>query len=268
MKLRHWHGVQHLLRRWHVYEAIKKHCSSYFRIYEKGTQRAQLNRMIQAFRDIVIAPHEEQMRSLWVSFQTGSAAEPFPPEAVDFIKREYFDSPKARKLMECYVFNCGNLHQTTTSRNEGSHAAYRSNAKVIPKPAASYRLRRAYKQQWLNRLRSQAANTRNCIPLEIQRIPELKQLIGKVSNFAISQIRSQIIHAKKSGLNSTNSEITDHRNCHIFNRYNLQCFHMVPTDGSPIPLDLISPFWRIDNWDRGMTKADRFADACGRNSRR
>ena len=40
--------------------------------------------------------------------------------------------------MECHVFNYGNLYQTTTSRNEGAHAAFRSNRIVIPKLAESY----------------------------------------------------------------------------------------------------------------------------------
>ena len=31
------------------------------------------------------------------------------------VKKEYYNSPKARQIMECYVFDCGNLHQTTTS---------------------------------------------------------------------------------------------------------------------------------------------------------
>src|SRR5438045_8881292 len=104
------------------------------------------------------------MQALWTSFMNSQ----FPQEVVDHMKKQYYESSQARQIMECYVFNCGNLHQTTTSRNEGSHAAYCSKTSVIQKPTESYLLRRKHKQQLMLRLRSKAANARNRIPSDIQ----------------------------------------------------------------------------------------------------
>ena len=71
--------------------------------------------------------------------------------------------------MECYTYDCGNLCQTTTSRNEGSHAAYRSKASIIPKPAESYRLRRIHKNQWLRRLHNKAREAQSRISLDVRK---------------------------------------------------------------------------------------------------
>ena len=104
--------MRHLLCRWHVYEAIKRHCACYFKCYERGIRQAKLNDFITAFKNVVCAPSEVQMRTLWDSAMAGSE---FPEAAVQWVKKEYYNSPKARQIMECYVFDCGNLHQTTTS---------------------------------------------------------------------------------------------------------------------------------------------------------
>lgn len=113
----------------------------------------------------------------------------FPQEAVDWVFKEYYDHPRARQFMECFVYNCGNLHQTTTSRNEGSHAAYRSKTIIIPKLAEAYKSRRIHKTQWMHRLRAVAWSARNRIPLDVQAIPELRQIAGKLSVFALTEIR-------------------------------------------------------------------------------
>ncbi len=247
----YWPDVRHLLCRWHVYEAIKRHCVKYFKRYPSGTQQAQMNLFINTFKDVVCAPTEQQMQALWDStFECGR----FPPEAVAYVKKEYYESPKARKIMECYVFDSGNLHQTTTSRNEGSHAAYRSKATVIQKPAESYKLRRIHKQQWMQRLRGKAMNARNRIPLDIQHMSELTQLAGKVSIFALTEIKRQLIFAKKDESEGIlHSWLDLSCNCHTYNRYGLPCRHRLPIDGAAIELVSIPTFWRLDNWDQGIT---------------
>ena len=60
------------------------------------------------------------MRGLWRTlFEEGT----FPEDVVEYVRREYYESSKAQKIMECYIFDAGNLNQTTTSRNEGSHSS-------------------------------------------------------------------------------------------------------------------------------------------------
>ena len=136
-------------------------------------------------------------RSLQAAWNLKIEGGQFPLEAVAYVKKEYYESSKAKQLMECFVFDSGNLHQTTTSCNEGSHAAFRSKISVIPKPAESYKQRRIHKQQWLQRLRSAAMRARNRIPLDIQRIPELSQIVRKTSIFALTEIKKELIAAKK-----------------------------------------------------------------------
>jgi len=174
-------------------------------------------------------------------------------EAVEYVEKEYYASPNARKFMECYVYDCGNLHQTTTSRNEGSHAAYRSKSTNVPKLAESYLQRRIHRKEWLGRLRSEAANNRDRIPLDVQNIPELKEVAGKISRFALGEVRQQIILAKQEVEKYGQRLVRlGPCNCHAFGRYGLPCSHMVPIDGSPIQLANIAPMWRSDNWNQGF----------------
>lgn len=185
MKSGLWPDVVHLLCRWHVYEAIKRHCSSFFKRFEKGKQREQLNRFITAFKNVVCAPHEGKMRTLWRSLVEDNT---FPQQAIEYVKREYYESPKARQIMECYVYESGNLHQTSTSRNEGMHSAYRSRTPIIRGLAESYKLRRIHKEQWMQRLRSTATEGRNRIPLDLVNVPELRELTRKVFLFGIYRL--------------------------------------------------------------------------------
>ena len=110
------------------------------------------------------------MQVLWRSLVEDNT---FPPEAIEYVRRKYYESSKARQIMECYVYDSGNLHQTTTSRNEGMHSAYRSKASIIQSLAESYKLHRIHKEQWMQRLRSTAMEGRNRIPLDLTNIPEL-----------------------------------------------------------------------------------------------
>ena len=71
-----------------------------------------MNRFINGFKNVVVAPNQRQMQVLWVSIMEEGK---FPQEAVDWVFKEYYDNPKAHQFMECYVYDCGNLHQTTTS---------------------------------------------------------------------------------------------------------------------------------------------------------
>ena len=205
-------------------------------------------RFIDAFKNVVCAPNERQMEALWRSFINGQ----FPQEAIDHVKKQYYESSCARQIMECYVFDCGNLHQTTTSRNEGSHAAYRSKTSVIQKPAESYLLCCKHKQQWMLRLRSKAANACNRIPLDIQATPELYDLAGKISLFALYEIKRQIILAKCEESQGRIPTWAGRCGCHAYCRYGLPCWHMVSTDGTRIALENIAAFWRLDNWEQGL----------------
>lgn len=58
--------------------------------------------------------------------------------------------------MECYIYTNGNLHQTTTSRNEEMHSIYRSKMSIIQNLTESYKLHRIHKEEWMQRLRSTA----------------------------------------------------------------------------------------------------------------
>ena len=73
-----WLHVRHLLCRWHVYEAIKRHIIPLFkRAYAQGKQQEQLNAFINAFKDVVCAPTEERMRTFWHSLIEGGECRKF-----------------------------------------------------------------------------------------------------------------------------------------------------------------------------------------------
>ena len=191
------------------------------------------------------------MRVLWNSI---FKYDRFSSEAVAYVKKKYYESAKARKIMESYIFDSSNLHQITTSRNEESHTTYHSKAAIISKPTKSYKLRRIHKQQWMQRLCNTAMNARNRIPLNIQYMSELTQLIEKVSIFALTEIKSQLVLAKKDESEGIlHSWLDSLCNCHIYNRYELLCRHRLPIDDAAIELISISSFWRLDNWDQDMT---------------
>src|SRR5438876_5713786 len=118
-----------------------------------------MNKLIEVFRNVVLASIVKQNRALFSSMIL--IDNDFSNEAIDYIKKEYYESENAQMFMECYVYNCGNLHQTTTSRNEGSHAAYRSKTTIIPKPTEAYLRRRIHRKEWITRLRSEAMRARN-----------------------------------------------------------------------------------------------------------
>ena len=219
---------------------------------EKGKQHSELLRFLEVFRKVTCAHIEEQMQTAWDALAQDGR---LPPEAVAWVKKDYYDSPKAPQFMECYVYNCGNLSQMTTSRNEGPHAAYRSKATVIPKPAESYRLRRIHKTQWIQRLHRKAmpVQARARVPLDLRETPELSQLVGKLSIFTLTQIKHEILRAKRDCLEGCQLALPPTCMCHTHCRYGLPCKHVVPTDGSAIELISISPFWRLDNWDQGDT---------------
>jgi hypothetical protein len=241
-----WPNVRHLLCRWHVYEAIKRHVIPLFkRIYAQGKQQEQLNMFINAFKDVVCAPTEEQMRTLWRSLIEEGG---WPAAAIAYIRKEYYESRKARQIMQCFINDCGNLSQTTTSRNEGSHSAFRSNAGIIRKPAESYELRQRHKNQWLRELRAAAMNARNRIPLDIRATKELSLLIGHVSLFALTEIKRQILIAKKKIIDD-GEYVARVQACHCnaYSRYGLPCLHMISIDGTPIPLESITQFWKLEN---------------------
>lgn len=245
-----WLNVRHLLCRWHVYEAIKRYVIPLFkRAYTQGKQQEQLNSFIKAFKDVVCAPTEVKMRALWRSLIEEGG---WPAAAIAYVRKQYYESSKARQIMQCFISDCGNLCQTTTSRNEGSHSAFRSNAGIIRKPAESYELRRRHKNKWLRELRATAMNARNRIPLDIRAVKELRLLAGHVSLFALTEIKQQILIAKKKIVDD--GEYTARVQacrCNAHSRYGLPCLHMVPIDETPIPLESITQFWKLENWNQG-----------------
>lgn len=94
----------------------------------------------------------------------------------------FIDEFKARKIMECYTYDSDNHGQTTTSRIERSHAAYRSKSSIVPSLKDSYIQHRIHKQNWIRTLRSNAADARNRTPLAAQAMPELRSLVGKITS--------------------------------------------------------------------------------------
>jgi len=218
-----WPEMRHLLCRWHVYEAIRRYVAKYFRHYEKGQQLPAIHRFIDAFRDVVCAPNKTQMRGLWRTlFEEGT----FPEDAVEYVKREYYESPKAQKIMECYIFDAGNLNQTTTSRNEESHSAFRSNTTIIPKPTEAYILRRKHNIMWMQRLRAKVVDAVNSMYHENKTIPELRELLHKISNFALSEICRQVHQAKMQEMEGVIQNWDDedrHCDCQTYRRYGFPC---------------------------------------------
>ena len=67
-----WLNTKHLWCRWHIYEAIRRHCKDWFLALPKQIQRATMDklkgqniilisRFIDAFRKVVLAPTTQQM---------------------------------------------------------------------------------------------------------------------------------------------------------------------------------------------------------------
>src|SRR5947207_15888182 len=98
----------------------------------------KFTRLIDGFRAVVLISIESQMRALWRSFEQDSK---FPVEAVIFVRVQYYESSKARKIMECYMFNYDNLHQTSISRNENTHATIQRKTSILQSLVKFYQLR-------------------------------------------------------------------------------------------------------------------------------
>ena len=97
-------------------------------------------------------------------------------------------------------------------------------------------------------------NAWNRIPLDIQYISELTQFIEKMRIFALTKIKSQLVLAKKNkNERILHSWLNSLYNCHIYNRYELFCKHRFSIDNATIELVNISSFWRLDNWDQGIS---------------
>ena len=112
-------------------------------------------------------------------------------------------------------------------------------------------MRCKHKIQWMQRLRGEAMQNRNRISIDIQASPELRELAGIVSSFALSQIKKQIIIAKKEESEGRVQTWMDECPCHAYQQYGLPCAHVIAVDGTAIPFDAIAPYWRLDNWDQG-----------------
>lgn len=91
-----WPLVRHLLCRWHVYEAIKRSCASIFRAAYNKRAHEKMHQFLNSFKNVVCAPNESQMKALWNSFSEGL----FPPQAIEHVRKGYYESPKAIRAME------------------------------------------------------------------------------------------------------------------------------------------------------------------------
>ena len=104
----------------------------------------------------------------------------------------------------------------------------------------------------MQRLRSQAMNGRNRIPLDLLNTSELRDLNCKISLFALAEIRRQIILAKKEEPQGIIHTWVQTCGCPATRPYGLPCYHVVPTNGDAIPWHSVAPFWRLDNRDGGI----------------
>ena len=147
--------------------------------------------------------------------------------------------------MECYVYDCKNLHQTTTSWNKDSHAAYYSKNIIIRKLTKAYKDRHIHKKQWMQCLHDATWSACNYIPLNIQIIPELHQIAEKLSIFALTKIRRQLILAKKKAQNGwVNVWLNrDHYDCHVYVHCELSYLHIMSINDSSIQLENIASMW-------------------------
>ena len=102
----------------------------------------------------------------------------------------------------------------------------------------------------MQRLRAKAADAANSVHHEIKVVPELRELLHKVSHFALSEIRQQVHQAKMQEIDDVIRDWKDgdgQCNCHAYRRYRLSCLHIVSTDETAIPLNNIPSFWRLNN---------------------
>ena len=90
--------------------------------------------------------------------------------------------------------------------------------------------------------------------MDIRNTPELRDIVGKVSIFALTEIKCQILLAKKEEARGAVWAFTEECQCQAYRRYGLPCWHTVPTNASAIGIDIIAPFWRLDNWDQGFRR--------------
>ena len=145
--------------------------------------------------------------------------------------------------MEYYVFDSSNLHQIMTSRNEESHTIYRSKVTIIQKSMKFYKLQWIHKQQWMQCLYNKTMNVWNWIPLNIQYMSELTQFAGKVSIFALTKIKRQLIFAKKNENEGIlHSWLNLSYNCHTYNHYKLFCRYRLSINDAIIEFVSISIF--------------------------
>ena len=70
-----------------------------------------MNRFLNAFKNIVCALTETQMKALWTFIEEDS----FPKEAIEFVKKEYYTGRKSLQIMEYYIFDC--CHIATVARH-------------------------------------------------------------------------------------------------------------------------------------------------------
>lgn len=153
--------------------------------------------------------------------------------------------------MKCYIYNCGNLYQITTSRNKDWHASFRSNRMIISKLSDFYLCRWEYNELWIRKLCIKTAEAYNQISLNLQHIPELQKLIREISIFALMEINSQIINAKNEKVKGITHVWMNGCECSIYYCYGLPCWHMISIDDTVISLDMIGEFWYFKIWQQG-----------------
>jgi hypothetical protein len=75
--------------------------------------------------------------------------------------------------------------------------AIRSKISILQSPMESYRLGRQYNDSWIHLLRAKAATAKNRVPLDLQNMLEFRNLLEKISVFALTEIEQQILQARR-----------------------------------------------------------------------
>ena len=225
-------------------------------VIPRGKKLEMLNRFIEAFKNVVCAPTETQMKALWWSlFEEGQ----FPWKSVEYLRREYYDHPElnnswsATSMMPAIYIKLQLLARRVLTALFGLMLALFRKCRT-PTSNPNYGMFNTCRNYGLRQ-------SEEVIPpdLDIELFPELRELARKVSQFALREIRQQITPAKREEANGNVRNPWNYGErcyCHSFRRFGLPFRHMVPTDRTAIPLDKIAPFWRIDNWDRGTMKLE------------
>ena len=114
----------------------------------------------------------------------------------------------------------------------------------------SYRLRRQYNDSWIYHLWAKTATAKNRVPLDLQNILELDNLLRKINEFILTEIKRQILFTRRKEIQRHEYILKDKYICYIFRHYELPYLYIIFIDDISIPLTNISPFWYLENFDQ------------------